>query len=270
MKKTAIFLVAVMMISLVLASCGNSSDELTGVWKEKEGDGILFFAEKNAGYSSKVDYLSESFEYEAKDGLLTFTSNESTVETEYTVESNVLTIKTADSEYKYLRVEDLDNDDDIGKYLEENGIETDVLPGEAEGTTKEETLPETEKTPEKDTDKKDDDPKEQPTDKEIAESIIGGWWEEGENLSLLYVFYEDGTGVAGIFPFTYSVKDGVISMQIMGFGEVESGSARYEISGDCLYVDGRDRDCVLTRTEVPEKLKEFPESLKEQLEKLKN
>ena len=90
MKRVVLFTLAVLCLIPLLCACGSSS-KLVGVWDEIEGDGMLYFAEDNTGMSANVVYTSESFKYEEKSEKLTFIG-ESTVETEYTVDTDILTI----------------------------------------------------------------------------------------------------------------------------------------------------------------------------------
>ena len=88
MKKVILFAVSFFCVVLLFGGCGESS-KLVGVWTEIDGDGILYFAQDNTGLSKDVIYTSESFRYEEKDTKLIFIA-ESTVETEYTVDENIL------------------------------------------------------------------------------------------------------------------------------------------------------------------------------------
>lgn len=237
---------------MLLSGCGGSS-ELIGVWEEIDGDGILYFAENNVGLSANVVYTSESFQYEEKGETLTFIA-ESRVDTKYAVEDKILTITADDTEYRYKLVEL--SESEIEAYLAEYGIDINVLPDDGNGS-KEESFDDSRPDPDTSTPEKGDSPGTM-TDKEIAESIVGAWRGGDDSLTMVYVFYEDGTGIAGLLPFTYSVKDGVISMTIEAFGEVASGSARYDISGDCLHIEDEDGPAVFQRVDMPENLPEIP------------
>lgn len=243
MKKIILFTLSVLCVMLLLVGCGGSS-ELIGVWKEVDGEGILYFAEDNTGLSANVTYTSESFEYEEKDEKLVFVA-ESRVETEYTVEEKTLTIKHGGNEYIYTLVEL--SESEINDYLIEHGIEIKDPPM---GGTNESDV--TSEIPSKDTLENGDDP-ENLTDEKITESILGAWRGGDENMTLVYIFYEDGTGYAGLLPFTYSVKDGVISVKIEAFGEVEYGSGKYAVDGDLLNIENSKGEVyVLERTEMPD------------------
>lgn len=225
MKRVVLFTLAVLCLIPLLCACGNSS-KLVGVWDEIEGDGMLYFAEDNTGMSANVVYTSESFKYEEKSEKLTFIG-ESTVETEYAVDTDILTITLDGKEYRYKLVEL--SEDEFNGYFADNSSETTETPG---GTT---------------------------GDKKIAESIVGAWRGGDGNVSMIYVFYEDGTGAAAVFPFTYTVKDGVISVEISANGSVSKGSGRYDLENDLLYIDNGESVYELQRTEIPEEFRELAE-----------
>ncbi len=259
MKKVILFTLSVLCVLMLLSGCGGSS-KLIGVWEEVDGDGILYFAEDNNGLSANVVYTSESFEYEEKDDTLTFIA-ESRVETKYAVDDKILTITADDTKYRYKLVEL--SESEIEAYLADHGIDISVLPDGGNGSKEEsfdDSRPDLD-TSKGDTPEKGDTPGTM-TDKEIAESIVGAWRGGDDSITMVYIFYEDGTGIAGFFPFTYSVKDGVISMTIEAFGEVASGSGKYEVSGDSLTVVDADGEThVLQRVDMPENLPEisFPD-----------
>lgn len=225
MKKVILFALTILCIIPLLCACGSSS-KLVGVWDEIEGDGMLYFAEDNTGMSANVVYTSESFKYEEKSEKLTFIG-ESTVETEYTVEDDILTITLDGTDYRYKLV--TLSEDEFNEHFPDNSSEPNDAPV---GTM---------------------------SDKEIAESIVGAWRGGDDSVSMLYVFYKDGTGAAALFPFTYTVKDGVISVEISANGSVSKGSGRYDIEADRLYIDNGESVYELQRTEFPEELREIAE-----------
>ncbi|MBR6735433.1 MAG: hypothetical protein IKL92_01015 [Oscillospiraceae bacterium] len=255
MKKTALLLVIVTVALLILSACQSSTNEIVGVWEAIDGDGIFYFGEEGNGNSANVDYAAESFEYTAKDSKLIFEGDKA-LETDYSVENDILTITVEEVNYTYEKVKL--SESEIDGYLADNGIETEKPPKDGKGNGTTETNPETlpddsEKEPAPP--EKDDTSKGKLTDEEITQSILGAWWHEDDNVSMLYVFYDDGTGIAGLIPFTYSVNNGIISMHIEAFGDVADGSARYEVSGDCLRVENKGKVYVLERREMPEELK---------------
>lgn len=91
----------------------------------------------------------------------------------------------------------------------------------------------------------------EPTDDDIKDSIVGAWVGEENGQKLGYIFNEDGTGTAAIFPMTYTVEDGIITVTIEAFGKVETGSARYSMDGDTIVIETEDGEYVLQRTEMP-------------------
>ena len=101
-----------------------------------------------------------------------------------------------------------------------------------------------------------DAPKDAPTDKEIEESILGAWQYEDDNVRLVYIFQEGGTGYAALFPMTYSVKDGVITVTVEAFGKTETDSVKYSVDGDTLSFEKEGKTRTMTRTEIPEEYKE--------------
>lgn len=253
MKKTALLLVIVTAALLVLSACHSSTNEIVGVWEEIDSDGIFYFGEEGNGNSANVDYAARSFEYTAKDGKLIFEGDKA-LEADYSIDGDILTITAEKVDYTYERTELSENE--IHKYLADNGIETEK-PENGKGNTTEtapETLPDDTKK-ETEPAEKDDSSDKKLTDEEITDSILGAWWHEDDNISMLYVFYDDGTGIAGLIPFTYSVNNGIISMHIEAFGDVADGSARYEVGGDCLRVENKGKVYILERREMPEELK---------------
>ncbi len=234
MKKIIAFTLSILCVMLLLIGCSGSS-KLVGVWSEIDGDGILYFAEDNSGLSAKVAYTSESFDYEEKDDTLTFIA-ENTVETSYSVDNDRLTVTVDGTDYLYEKVRL--SESEIDEYLADNGIEIKDPPKwyTSDETTSDETT--SDDTSGDGTGNGSDTP----SDEEIAEAIIGAWRGGDDTLMMVYFFYEDGTGLAGIFPFTYSVSDGMISMTIDFAGKTVSGTAKYEISGDCIYVDDGEGD----------------------------
>lgn len=79
-----------------------------------------------------------------------------------------------------------------------------------------------------------------PSDEEIVQAIVGRWMGGEEGARLGYQFNEDGTGLAAIFPMTYTVKDGIITVTITAFGETKTGSGAYNIEGDSLTITNAD------------------------------
>lgn len=257
MKKTVLFTLSVICVMLLLCGCGGSpsgSNTLEGVWAEVDGEGILYFAEDGTGLSANVTYTSQSFEYEEKDAKLTFIGEKEVV-TDYTVDKDILTITVDGADYQYEKVKLAE--DEIEGYLQKGGIDINVLP-EAEVSKKEtetETEPETTPAPEPET--AAPDAPGAMTDEEIAESIVGAWKGSDGSISLVYIFNGDGTGYAAVFPMTYTVKNGIITVTVEGFGETETGSARYEIDGDCMHIETSDGSYVMYRTEIPDELKQL-------------
>ena len=100
-----------------------------------------------------------------------------------------------------------------------------------------------------------------PTDKEIEQSILGAWEMVDENSRVVYIFQEGGTGYAALFPMTYSVKDGVITVTIEAFGQTQTGSANYSLDGDTITIEKDGKTNVMTRTEIPEEFEEFKEKI---------
>ncbi len=275
MKKVILFALSVICVLMILSGCGGSS-KLTGVWTEIDGEGILYFAEDNTGLSANVAYTSASFEYEEKEAKLTFIA-ETTAETDYTVESDVLTITIDGRDYLYERVKL--SEGEINEYLADHGIEievseesenysdaTSVIPGDeipsVDDEPSEDDMPENssdtssdipdDETPSVDDEPSEDDIPENSFDEAIKESIIGAWKGGDGSVSMVYVFYEDGTGAAAIIPFTYTVENGVLSIEMSVNGEILKGSGRYESDGDCLYIENNNGAYILHRTEMPE------------------
>ena len=91
-----------------------------------------------------------------------------------------------------------------------------------------------------------------PTDDDIKASIVGAWMGEENGQKLGYIFNEDGTGIAALFPMTYTVENGIITVTVEAFGEKQTGSARYVVGEDTLTLETDDGTYVLTRTEMPE------------------
>lgn len=278
MKKVISFALSIICMAFCFSGCG-STNKLVGVWDEIDGEGILYFAENNTGLSTNVSYTSEFFKYKTENEKLTFLSK-NTVETQYIIENNILTITIEDIHYKYKLVELSENE--VRSYLADKGIDVSNLPildddsviygsfSTSEETTSEETSEErseenvssenassetasSEGTSDDDTPSFDDIPESDLTDEEISQSIIGAWKGGDNNMKLVYIFYEDGTGIAGLFPFTYSVNNGIISMTVEAFGQVESGSGKYTVNGDSLYVEDSDGEVhVLKRVDMPD------------------
>lgn len=91
------------------------------------------------------------------------------------------------------------------------------------------------------------------TDNEIKDSIVGVWETEYKGDRQVYIFNEDGTGNATIFPMTYTVGDGIITMNISGFGETVTASAAYSVDNDTLSVVNKEGETiVLTKTTMEE------------------
>ncbi len=91
------------------------------------------------------------------------------------------------------------------------------------------------------------------TDKEIKDSIVGVWKTEYKGDRQVYIFNEDGTGNATILPMTYTVKDGIVTMTISGFGETKTVSAPYSVDNDTLsIVNDKGETIVLTKTTMEE------------------
>ncbi|MBR5535968.1 MAG: hypothetical protein IKU60_04895 [Clostridia bacterium] len=87
-----------------------------------------------------------------------------------------------------------------------------------------------------------------PSDEEIIDSIVGTWMGGEEGARLGYQFNSDGTGMAAIFPMTYTVEDGIITVTISAFGETQTGSGAYDVDGDTLSITNADGEAyVLTR-----------------------
>ncbi len=251
MKKSILFTLSVICVLMLLSGCGGSN-KLVGVWEEIDGDGILYFAEDNTGLSSKVSYTSEAFKYEAKGETLTFIA-EATVETNYTVDGEILTISVDGADYKYKFVNM--SDSELDEYLVGNGMKEEALPEEIHTTSDETTSDETvsEEIPDEDSSDTSDAPEGTPDDEEIAKSIVGAWRGGDDSVSMIYVFYEDGRGAAAIIPFNYTVKEGVITIEMNVSGETLTGSGRYDVEGDRMYIENFDgREYVLQRTEMPE------------------
>jgi len=247
MKKVILFALSVLCVLTMFSGCGSES-KLVGVWTEIDGDGILYFAKDNTGLSANVIYTSESFEYEEKEAKLTFIA-ETATETSYTVENDVLTITADGKDYRYERVKL--SESEISEYLADNGIETEASEESEILTDVTSDIPGDEIPSDEDKSTGDNKP-ENSTDKEIKESIVGAWKGGDGSVSMVYVFYEDGTGAAAIIPFTYSVENGVISIEMSVSGEILKGSGRYESDGDCLYIENDNGTYVLQRTEMPE------------------
>ncbi|MBQ4515553.1 MAG: hypothetical protein II978_02055 [Clostridia bacterium] len=90
-----------------------------------------------------------------------------------------------------------------------------------------------------------------PSDDKIKSSIVGAWMGEEDGQKLGYIFNEDGTGHAAIFPMTYTVENGVITVTVEAFGKKETGSACYNVNDDALTIETDDGTYVLHRTEMP-------------------
>jgi len=91
-----------------------------------------------------------------------------------------------------------------------------------------------------------------PTDDDIKSSIVGAWMGGKEGQRLGYIFNEDGTGRAALFPMTYTVDNGVITVTVEAFGEKKTASALYSLNDDTLTIETDDGPYVLNRTEMPE------------------
>ncbi len=94
------------------------------------------------------------------------------------------------------------------------------------------------------------------TDEKIKNEIVGAWVAEIDGSEQGYIFLEDGTGYAAILPLTYTVEDGMLNMTIEAFGQVETLSAEYNVSGDTLILEKDGKAVELKRTEMPEEFKD--------------
>lgn len=99
------------------------------------------------------------------------------------------------------------------------------------------------------------------SDKDIEKSILGAWEIVDENSRVVYIFQEGGTGYAALFPMTYTVKDGVITVTVEAFGKTTTDSANYSLDGDTITLEKDGVEKVMTRTEIPEEFEEFEEKM---------
>ena len=90
------------------------------------------------------------------------------------------------------------------------------------------------------------------TDDEIRKAIVGAWTTEYEGSRMGFIFNEDGTGFATLFPMTYTIEEGVITITIEAFGQTETGSAKLDLEGDALVLEQDGEIITLQRTEMPE------------------
>ncbi len=259
-------------------------------------ENILTITVEGTDYKYKMVELSESEidEYLAENGIDvsevfqesetdTDGSNSSDITSDITFEDFTSEVEETTSEIE----ETTSEIDDTTSEIDETTSETDNTTSEEESTSEEDSAPEEDSTSEEndatseidesmpeidettseaddtpsqdeDTSEKDDAPATELTDDEITESILGAWSGGDNNMRLTYIFFEDGTGIAAFFPFTYTVQNGVITVTIEAFGEVETGSGRYEIDGDRMYIEGKDGLYELQRTEMPEELPKLP------------
>lgn len=96
-------------------------------------------------------------------------------------------------------------------------------------------------------------PDEAPSNDETPGSVVGAWvGEDDAGNKLPYIFYEDGTGYAAIFPMTYTVEDDIITLVIQGFDSEEVIVAQYTVTEDTLILDTGEETAILQRTELPE------------------
>ena len=103
MKKLTILISTVLLMALLLCACGGAKDSIVGTWSVTEEDTTLTitFKEDNTGTVSALGgVLSVNCTYEAKDGKLSITPDESSSDLfdfnlsvgDYTIDGDKLTL----------------------------------------------------------------------------------------------------------------------------------------------------------------------------------
>lgn len=87
------------------------------------------------------------------------------------------------------------------------------------------------------------------SDDQIRASLIGTWETQYKGSRLVYQFNADGTGAVSMFPMTYTVEDGVITVSVNAFGSTEVGSAAYSVEDDTLILEKDGSTLVMHKAE---------------------
>lgn len=223
MKRLLPFFVVALSCVLILCSCGKNNP-LSGRWKQVDGDGTLAFTEESVTVNG-VEYLADQAEYDyeqGEEGTLVITVGGEKETIAYTLKDNTLTITYRDTTDTYVRVTDGNTKETQITTAPENKEETTISS--------------------------------EPTDEQIKASIIGLWRTEYKGSKLVYQFNEDGTGMASLFPMTYTVGNGVITVTVSAFGQTETGSASYSATENTLTLQ-KDGDTIVMQRTTMEELK---------------
>ena len=101
MKKIG-FILILLLLSLTLMACGN--DDIIGKWNldEAEALGIELIMTVT---DDQIEVLGEYYDYSISGRMITIENDESTVEAEFSIKGDTLTLGTGDDSQVYSRIE---------------------------------------------------------------------------------------------------------------------------------------------------------------------